>query len=336
MTHNIRKIHLLLPGLTKHAWVKGGAIIARKAMELLSPTIATQTVTYIDREDGTPYLDEVLVEASADDLFIMTWGPHVNELAPRLAGRRFVYYAQSPGWDIRLPVHVPIICLSRYLMAFWMAEAPYNPIFLLPPVLEPECHNTGLERDIEVLYLSRKSTKYLSDHLMPALEKVCHVHTVDGFIPRNELFELYNRSKVYVYSSAPWSTGWVEGFGFQPLEALVCGCEVFSNLHGGLSDYLEPSMAGNKLETISLDYDVSRVQTAVDEHSSLDNEREIRHLVDTYSAEKFHIRIQKILREIERLYTTNHQNPIEKIAASYEVPEWRRKAYQLRKQVIGR
>jgi len=48
--------------------------------------------------------------------------------------------------------------------------------------------------------------------------------------------------QVYLYDSAEyWAQQRVsEGFGLQPMEALACGCQVFSSVNGGLSDYLDP------------------------------------------------------------------------------------------------
>nr|WP_231599416.1 glycosyltransferase [Crocosphaera watsonii] len=45
----------------------------------------------------------------------------------------------------------------------------------------------------------------------------------------------FNRSKVYLYDSAEyWAQQRVsEGFGLQPMEALACGCQVFSSINGG-------------------------------------------------------------------------------------------------------
>lgn len=327
----IERVVVLLPGLSASAWQKGGALIARKLAHLLEEHVTAEVVTYVDREDGVAFLDDELAASDDSTLYLVTWGPHINDLVPRLGSRRYVYYAQSPGWGIELPPHVPILCLSRFLMAFWMEQAPSNPIFLLPPVLEPDCRNEGVTRDVDVLYLARKSTAYLADHLIPALEPRCRVHTLHDFVPRSELFALYNRSKVYVYSSAPWRSGWVEGFGLQPLEALACGCDVFSNLHGGLSDYLEPGLVGHKLETVSLEYDVERILLAVEQPMVTADAA----LIETYSTARFHQRIPRILGEIQRLAEVEHHTLIHDLAATDDVPEWRYRLHRLRKKWMG-
>lgn len=329
------RVKVLLPGLMASAWQKGGALIARKLADLLQQHVQTEIVTYEDREDGVAFLEDEPSTVDDSTLYLVTWGPHVNDLVQRLGSRRFVYYAQSPGWGIELPPHVPILCLSRYLMAFWMEEAPSNPILLLPPVLEADCRDEGLERDIDVLFLARKSTTYLADHLVPALESRCRVHTLHDFVSRAELFALYNRSKVYIYSSAPWRSGWVEGFGLQPLEALACGCDAFSNLHGGLSDYLEPGLVGHKLETVSLEYDVDHILRAVERPRRVSGRASGDALFETYSETRFHERIVSILDDVDRLANTDHQTWIHELAAQDDVPEWRYRVHKLRKKLMG-
>ena len=42
-------------------------------------------------------------------------------------------------------------------------------------------------------------------------------YIINGFVPRNELIQLYNKSKVFLFLSV------IEGFGFPPLEAMACG-----------------------------------------------------------------------------------------------------------------
>lgn len=294
-------VYVLLPGIQAPAWRFGGRLIAETFAALLDRHVPARVVTYRDREPGVPFLADLLASAALDpsDLFVVTWGPHVQGLLQTLAGRRVVYYAQSTGWDLRLPEGVPVLCLSRYILAYWMLHAPHNPLFLLGPVLGDGCRDLGLERDIDVLFLVRKSTAYLRDVLVPALEPRCRVHVVRDFLPRPELIRLYNRSKVYLYSSAPTASGWVEGFGFQPLEALACGCTVFSNLHGGLADYLDPEVNAFKLETHSLAHDLERIEAAV---RGGFRPQGVADLVRTYSEEAFHERIGRFLPALEAFF----------------------------------
>jgi len=334
---SIKSISVLLPGITGRRWQSGGLLIAQKLARLLNAHVPTRTVTYIDREISELYLDDILESSDPADVFIASWGPHVNDLTQRLKGRRLVYYAQSTGWSIQLPISVPIISLSRHIMAQWMLDAPHNPSFLLGPVLEPECYNHEVDRDIDVLFLERKSTKYLQHQLVPALRQKCKVHTVREFVSREELFNLYNRSRVYVYSSAPWASGWVEGFGFQPLEALMCGCAVFSNLHGGLADYLEPEMNAFKLESYSLQYDVARVLKVL-EDGWTNSDSDVAGLRTEYSEEAFHRRVQRILPALNAFFPHAESSyaDILRLIAEPKTPAWRLAVYRNRKHAGNR
>ena len=327
--------YVVLPGLSSGRWQSGGLLIARKLAGLLETHVDCQVVTSHDREDGVLFLDDLLTDRpDPASVFLVTWGPHVHGLLERLEGRRVVYYAQSTGWEDRLPTTVPVVCLSRYIMAFWMFHAPYNPLFLLGPVLENGCRDLGLGRDVDVLFLERKSSTYLRDTLVPALRRRCRVYTQRQFIPRDDLFGLYNRSKVYLYSSAPWSSGWVEGFGFQPLEAILCGCTVFSNLHGGLADYLVPELNCFKLEVHSTEYDLARILDAVRgalRPASPDPDS----LANAYSEDAFHQKAGAIIPALDQYFDhvehlSDRHAPIR---PTPEAPRWRRWLYRHRKAI---
>jgi glycosyltransferase involved in cell wall biosynthesis len=77
---------------------------------------------------------------------------------------------------------------------------------------------------------------------------------------------LFNRAKVYLYDSAEyWAQQRVsEGFGLQPMEALACGCQVFSSVNGGLSDYLDPGFNCYKIAGYSQEYDIKRILTVIE------------------------------------------------------------------------
>jgi glycosyltransferase involved in cell wall biosynthesis len=142
---------------------------------------------------------------------------------------------------------------------------------------------------------------------VPKLQKKLKVHIQNEFIPRDKLYELYNRSKVYLYSSQQPPFGLGDGFGLQPLEALVCGCTVFSNLHGGLSDYLDPEVCGYKLETFSLEYDVNRILKKVREYSAENSKSE--YLRQKYSIKSFNDKMKVIWPEIEDFLQTKNRAP---------------------------
>jgi hypothetical protein len=289
-----------VPSVDGPSWQNGGLLIALRAARLLATHLPTTIVTTHEDEPPHPSMEQAMAQAGPEDVFLVTWGPHVSELLTRLAGRRVVYYAQSQGWDIDLTPDVPVIALSQYLLGWWAARAPANHLVRLPPVLDPRCTDVGATRDVDVLVHERKSTRYLLDRLVPALEDRCRVEVVRGFIDRGELIGHYQRARTYLYSSTPWGPDWGEGFGFQPLEARACGSTVFTNLHGGLADHEDPEVDAYKLEVHSLEHDVQRVLAAV--------RGELRPLTDpeaiarTYSEGAFHQRAERILPSLQRFF----------------------------------
>lgn len=294
------RLWVCVPGVAGRAWRSGGLLIALRAAELLAEHVPTTVVTTHDDEPPHPDLAAALAEAGPADVFVVTWGPHVQDLLGRLAGRRVVYYAQSEGWDIELGPEVPVLALSRHLLAHWAAQAPTNHLVHLPPVLDPRCGDPGRPRDLDVLVLARKSTPYLLDRLVPALAERCRVHVQREFVDRGELIGLYQRARTYLYSSTPWSSGWVEGFGLQPLEARACGCSVFTNLHGGLADHEDPELDAFKIEVHSLDNDVQRVLAAVrGERVALADPEAITR---TYSEAAFHLRAPRVLASLHGFF----------------------------------
>ena len=297
-----QEIRVLIPGMR----MCGGLFVAIKLAALMDRIIPTHVFTYIDKEAEFPFLNMKQIPEDEDIVWLITWGPHVNHLLERLGDRKVIYYAQSVGWRISIPIGVPIFCVSSFVMSKWMEDAPYNPLYLVEPVLDPNCRNLHLDRDIDVLYISRKSTQYLDKILVPELQKYCKVYVHEQFVPEyTEVLRLYNRSKVYLYSSEnpiryPRGIQWVEGFGLQPLEAMVCGCTVFSNLYGGLSTYLDPAICGHKLGIYSLEYDVNRILRAVHSHTGKNPKSE--YLRQRYSIRNFYRRMKIIWPEIEGFF----------------------------------
>jgi glycosyltransferase involved in cell wall biosynthesis len=58
-----------------------------------------------------------------------------------------------------------------------------------------------------------------------------------GFVPDNELPDLYRAAEVLVYPSL------YEGFGFPPLEAMACACPVISSTRGALAEVIGDAAA---------------------------------------------------------------------------------------------
>ena len=76
---------------------------------------------------------------------------------------------------------------------------------------------------------------------------------------------LFNNSKVYLYDSSEYwrARGLSEGFGLPPLEAMACGCVVFSSLNNALSDFLTPGETSHQLGCGSINFDVQQIAAAV-------------------------------------------------------------------------
>jgi hypothetical protein len=295
------KVSFLLPGTTP-AYHCGGLFYALNLARLMGERCETEVVTYENREQEYAFLGDIDVESLDDPPFwLVTWGPHVSRLLARLGGQRVVYYAQSPGWGIELPASVPIFCVSRYMVTYWTERAPHNPVFLFPPALDPAAANRGLPRDIDVLYLSRKTTPYVDGVLAPALRDRFDVHTVAEPVPHGELLELFNRAKVYLYDSKEASDGPavdnVEGFGLQALEALVCGCTVASNVDGGLSDFLDPGVNCLQLG-VSLEHDVQGITGAVTSYGPSDS-GETEQLASRFSEDALRERVRRVVPALE-------------------------------------
>jgi glycosyltransferase involved in cell wall biosynthesis len=83
----------------------------------------------------------------------------------------------------------------------------------------------------------------------------------------DDLVDLFNSATVYLYDSADYwrGRGVSEGFGLPPIEALACGCVVFSSLNHALADLLDPGRLGHQIGCGTLEADVERIAAAVAE-----------------------------------------------------------------------
>ena len=106
---------------------------------------------------------------------------------------------------------------------------------------------------------------------------------------------------MYLYDSAEyWATqGVTEGFGLQPLEAIACGCQVFSSVNHGLSDYLDPGFNCHKIAGFSTAYDVERILAVVKSAAPVNN---LESLLAEYRTANILSRLQVILSEIDRFF----------------------------------
>jgi hypothetical protein len=114
-----------------------------------------------------------------------------------------------------------------------------------------------------------------------------------------DLAGLFNRSRLYLYDSAEyWAvSGLSEGFGLPPMEAIACGCQVFSSVNGALADYLDPGFNCQKIGVYHSGYDLERILgTLAKDHvpSPLD--------LSPYRPEQLIPRLQVILQEINHFF----------------------------------
>ena len=264
-------IRVLVPG-TGTRFRCGGLSVALQTARLLSRLRPTQLVTYRQRQSDHPFLDDLLQqdESSEDVLWLVSWGFDVPLLLRRLKGRPVIYQAHSSGYGFDLPAGVPVLAVSRNTMGYWGDRAPRNPLFFLPNALEPQWFERGARhlaldsRSIDVLVQRRKSSDYVLSQLVPVLRaRGLRVEVQDGWV--DDLVGLFNSAKVYIYDSADhWrAAGVSEGFGLPPLEAMACGCVVFSSLNHALADTLTPGEIGHQIGCGSLEHDVNRIVKAV-------------------------------------------------------------------------
>lgn len=294
----MRKLYFLVPG-TGGTFACGGLWAELKTLNLAQQICPTDVVTYRQREKDTLFLDDILQQQNLDDtIFVISWGFDVAKLATKLKLYNIVYHAHSSGYGFNLPASIPIITVSRNTMGYWGQMSPNSLIYYLPNQISEEFCNLNLNRDIDVLVQKRKSSEYLIQQLIPALQKRCNIFVVDSYV--EDLAKLFNRTKVYLYDSAEyWAMQRVsEGFGLQPMEAMACGCQVFSSINGGLSDYLDPGFNCYKIAGYSKEYDVQRIMNVVEKAKVFAPEQ----FFAEYRAENITQRLQTILLDINSFF----------------------------------
>ena len=264
-------IRVLVPG-TSSRFRCGGLSVAKQTARLLAELKPTTLVTYKERNDKYPFLEDLLKEEFVEkgSLWIISWGFDIPKLLKRLRGRNVLYHAHSSGYGFKLPSSVPIVAVSRNTMGYWGHHAPRNPLFLVPNAIECQWLERGnlkgdvASRPIDILVQRRKSSDYLLFELVPALRaKGFRVEIQSDWV--EDIVRLFNDSKVFLYDSTEhWSAaGVTEGFGLPPVEAMACGCIVFSSLNHALSDILTPGEIGHQIGCGSLSNDVNRITAAV-------------------------------------------------------------------------
>ncbi len=303
----MRKLYFLLPGTTGK-FACGGLWAELKTLKLTQQLCDAEVVTYRQRESAHLFLADLLADLLATPqpnsaIFVVSWGFDVAKLVPQLRSQNVVYHAHSAGYRLKLPADIPIITVSRNTLGYWGQQAPHSLIYYLPNQISDQFYNQQVSRDIDVLVQARKSSAYLLQQLIPALQARCKVTVVESYI--EDLPGLFNRAKVYLYDSAEyWAMQAVsEGFGLQPLEAMACGARVFSSVNGGLSDYLDPGFNCDKIACYSQAYDLQRILAAL--------ERPAYPPIDLSEHRTAHIleRLQLILSEVNHFFDHKAQQP---------------------------
>jgi glycosyltransferase involved in cell wall biosynthesis len=254
-----RTLLFLLPGTTQKYFC-GGLVAEMRAMKLAQQVTDAAIVTYRQREPDKLFLPDLLAAGPrSNQIFVVSWGFDVPKLVKQLQGHHVIYHAHSANYGFSLDSRVPIVTVSRNTLGYWGQQAPHSLLYYLPNEISPEFVNRHQNRDIDVLVQVRKTSSYLRKSLIPALNKQCKLQVLDGFV--EDLAGLFNRSKVYLYDSAEyWAIqGLTEGFGLPPLEAIACGCQVFSSVNHALADYLDPGFNCQKIAVYDTGYDVQRI-----------------------------------------------------------------------------
>ena len=310
MSATMRKIYFLYPRMNLNV---GGHLAQVKLLEAAKQVCPAEAVTYETQEDGTLFLDSVLEQDNGkDSIYIIHWGPHVADLVRRLSDRNVVYVSYTTGWGFTLPTEVPIIAGSKHTQAYWGRYSPNSLIHHLPCVISDNFINLHRERDIDILVQKRKSSHYLLEELVPRLQGQARVTVIDSWV--DDLSEMFNRSKVYLYESTEhWGQmGVSEGFGLPPLEAMACGCTVFSSINDALSDYLDPGFNCQKLRVYSPEYDVERILSAVKDWQDVS---QWNYPAQDYRRNRISRRLEVILSDINdffdrrRFYSSSIESP---------------------------
>ena len=297
----MRKLYFLVPG-TSGQFGGGGLWAELNTCKLAQQICSAEIVTYRQREADTSFLADLLPTVKSEStIFVIGWGFDVPKILRQLEGQNVIYHAHSSNYGFSLPANVPILAVSRNTMGYWGAKAVNNLIYYLPNQISDKFCNYDRQRDVDILVQTRKSSEYLLQQLVPALQSRYQVEVIDRYV--EDLAGLFNRSKIYLYDSAEyWSTNNVtEGFGLPPLEAIACGCHVFSSLNHGLADYLDPGFNCHKIAGYSLEYDLMRIQQVL----QLPNPNRNAVWLDEYRGDRLTRRLTVILLAINQFF--DHQ-----------------------------
>ena len=337
------KFALCLPSITVRPYKGGGHLNTVRFANLLAEHAEVQLISYREREDSVWYLPDVADKLVKDKyVLLLTWGPDVQAHLRQFHGLLpIVYYQQSMDNGIVVPPDVPVISMSKYMMAYSQLTWPASPQFYIPPVLEANCRNFQRERDIDVLLLKRKQPRYVLEELISLLEGRCRVLVLDEFVTREELFALFNRAKVYLYAFAPQRTpytitGWryMEGIATQTLEAMACGCTICSDVRGGHVDFVEPFVHGYRITAHSPGWDAHQILNAVRDYPQQGQSDYEQYMLGHYGEEAFHVRAEALLKGLSEYLSYSANNPAH--PESFGIPAPISRPQKMQELVIGK
>ena len=302
----MRKLYFLLPGTTRSFYC-GGLFAELNTLKLAQQICEAEVATYRQREKEHPFIDDLLQQADLDHfIFVVSWGFDVPKQLRKLSHCNAIYHAHSSGYGFSVPPQVPILSVSRNTMGYWGARAQNSLIYWLPNQLPADVTNRQVPRDIDILVQARKSSEYVTGQLIPALKQKFNVVVIDSFV--EDLMGLFNRAKIYLYDSAEYWTQYrlTEGFGLPPMEALACGCQVFSSVNHALADYLEPGVNCYKIAGYATGYDVQRIASVL-ENWQPNNLPES--FFAPYRSKQLIPRLETILTELNQFFDYRQQHP---------------------------
>lgn len=301
----MRKLYFLLPGTTRSFYC-GGLFAELNTLQLAQQICEAEVVTYRQREENYSFIDDLLRQGDLNRyIFVVSWGFDVPKYLKKLAHCNVMYHAHSSGYGFSVPPQVPILSVSRNTMGYWGMRSHNSLLYWLPNQLPADVTNRQVERDIDILIQARKSSDYVTNQLIPELKKRFNVVVIDSFV--EDLMEVFNRTKIYLYDSAEYwvQYGLTEGFGLPPMEALACGCQVFSSLNHALADYLDPGENCYKIAGYATGYDVQRIATVL-ENWQPNNLSES--FFSPYRKEQLLPRLENILTELNQFFDYRQQN----------------------------
>ena len=351
----MRPLRFLVPGTTGR-FRCGGLQVELQTARLTASLRPTELVTYRQRQADLPFLGDLLKEEKAPGqaLWIVSWGFDVPKLLRHLRGRPVAYHAHSSGYGFDLPPATPVLAVSRNTLGYWGDRSPRCPLFLVPNALEPEWLERGdragvggpsdsggpgstagqaqaRRRPIDVLVQRRKSSAYVLSTLVPALRaRGLQVVVQDGWV--DDLVDLFNSATVVLYDSADYwrGRGVSEGFGLPPLEALACGCVLFSSLNHALADTLDPGRLGHQLGAGTLEADLEAITAAAAEPAAwVPTSEALGHLLASCGEAPLLERWRQALHAIDRHWDRLEQGCRPLVSEPVGLQRWRQRLERL-------